>query len=233
MQKMLSGVVGTLLVSMLATGCQKDTGAESSRDNLMRNADNKMYMLEYSKRARDKRRQTIDLKKVFEKEKDLLLQRYGSYENYLKACEAFDKKQDEKYRKAKLEAGEPVSTTTNDDRLFICWHTDYETKVKDRLRVSKWAYILDYFEMQGFDYGHDCDRKGTATNCVAKITNGYYDDSDQSALSDCERDLKYILPCVTYAESDIEMLGGAFELFLWERFQNHCPVYKPAGNGGI
>jgi ferredoxin len=225
MQKKLTVVIAALGYVLLIGGCQKTTDTENSREALIENANNERYMLEYSKRARDRRRQTIDLKQIFEKQKQELLKRYGSYENYQKAVEAAYQRMEEKYRQRKARLDSEGSNAANSsDRPLICWHTDYESGVKDRLWVNKWAYILDYFEMQGFEYGHDCDRAGTGTNCVAKITKGYYDDSDQSGLSDCEKNLGYILPCATYADSDIEMLGGAFEKFLWDRF-HYCSPY--------
>ncbi len=230
MQKMLTRIAAVTCFLLLLGGCQKKRGPVSNQEAIMENANNEAYMLEYSKRAREQRRKTIDLKEVFEKDKEYLLRRYGSYENYLKTVDKFYQKQEEKYqkRKGELNGGAPVSTTTeNGDRLYVCWYTEFETKEKYRLLLNKYAYILDCFDMLGFDYNHECDRAGTSPVCVAQKKAGYIDDSDQSALSDCERNMGYFLPCVTYAESDIEMLGGCHEAFLQMSF-----IFCFGRNGG-
>ena len=67
-------------------------------------------------------------------------------------------------------------------------------------------YILDEAEDEGIDFIISSCRVGCCSTCAAICISGSYDDEDQSFRDDDQRAARYFLPCVTYPESNIEMI---------------------------
>lgn len=71
-----------------------------------------------------------------------------------------------------------------------------------RFQVPNNMLIYDALEQLGLQL-HSCDRAGASSTCVAKISSGIVDQSNQSFLTDFQIDLGYFLPCASYPMSDL------------------------------
>ncbi|ANE76153.1 2Fe-2S iron-sulfur cluster-binding protein [Dickeya solani] len=77
------------------------------------------------------------------------------------------------------------------------------------IKCSDDQYILDAAEEEGLELPYSC-RAGACSSCACRALTGKYDDSDQSFLDEDQQG-KYLLPCVTYPQSDMFIMSHAEE----------------------
>ena len=89
--------------------------------------------------------------------------------------------------------------------------SQYSVKIVNRkrkttydIKVPTTTYVLDSAEEQGVLIPYSC-RAGSCSSCIAKITSGTVDQSGNIFLSDKHIDDGYVLTCVAYPTSDLEL----------------------------
>jgi ferredoxin len=131
-----------------------------------------------------------------------IIKRYGSYDNwYINIKKALKKKELRKQQ-----------TSFSENNLSIDV-IDSNTGIEMDLFGNPFYNIMDVLGVQGWEFSSDCEQAGCSTTCISYIMEGEIDDSEQSYLSDCERDGNWFLPCVTYQNSQDIRIGVDAEYF--------------------
>jgi ferredoxin len=138
-----------------------------------------------------------------------IIKRYGSFDNWYKSYKKALEKKDLRFNNARVTTPETLESGPG-------WGYKVTLLAPDNniynLRAESYGYLMDYFDMQGYDFAN-CDRSGCGSTCVSYLYAGQIDDTEQSFLNDCEREGGWFLPCVTYIQGDISMGGPSEDIF--------------------
>lgn len=84
------------------------------------------------------------------------------------------------------------------------------------IKVPSNKYILDQAEESAVQIPYSC-RAGSCSSCLGQLKSGSVDQSSQIFLSDSDIDKGYILTCVAYPLSDIEIEVNIEQEFYLDR----------------
>ena len=88
------------------------------------------------------------------------------------------------------------------------------------IQIPSNAFILDSCEDQSVSIPYSC-RAGACSSCIGKIKSGTVDQSSNIFLSDEHLDEGYVLTCIAYPTSDLEI-----EVDVEQSFYNSNPDLK-------
>ena len=74
-----------------------------------------------------------------------------------------------------------------------------------KIECANDKFILEAAEDNNIELPYSC-RAGSCSTCLGKIKSGSIDQSDQTFLDDAQMSEGFILTCVSYPMSDVEIL---------------------------
>jgi ferredoxin len=211
--------MGSLLISLLFSTCKKTEFIES---------ETKVALSEFGQLEIFKGR-PIPLGA----EKQLKM-RYGNAQNWLRYVNSFKPRH---FYKQERDSGISTIQFRNPRLLSNYIAHEYNVTLLDEYgyamgvtRVRSDMYLLDALELQGYNLPYSC-RSGASSTCAAKLLSGQVDQSDQTFLSDNQKDAGFVLLSVAYAMSDLViMINQETALYdvNWQEWDNY--VYGGSGS---